>query len=414
MEVYYVRPLFSAAHGYQPSQAPPGLWIPSIPASSSNAATTMLYSQNVEAGGPGHSLTGGGLIRHGSTVYMLTAPDMTMAGWRACVARSGRSGHHRHGSSHTKHSSSSASGSSPSTAGVSPSSQSSSRSGGKRRTSETKTGSSSSSSSSSDHSACQRLYESHCITKSHRQQYSAQSQTPQPEISGCLGHLVHFSARYGFGLVQIDPAAMYLLEDHNMGGSGGAEMADPEVAMASCYARAVPLEDFKRCMDKPQVTDFVEFGTSDGEAVTGLVGSMVDYCCNTRSSSSSSRRSGGSSSSSSDTMTTKILVVQTSSYAVAPTDCGIWVRRSIASDNPLLLGHVVGSVDGDSAGSSVFGGELVESGTDYYGQYAYDTTGHGSAGGVDGGASSEMLVLPFVGFADELHRVVSSGRFNLL
>ncbi|KXJ97322.1 hypothetical protein Micbo1qcDRAFT_171024 [Microdochium bolleyi] len=401
MEVYYVRPLYNTAHSYQSSQTPPGLWIPNIRASSSSAAatTTMLRSLNVEAGGPGHLLTGGGLIRHGSAVYLITAPDMTMTGWRACAAARGGSGRHsRHGSSHTKRSSGSSS------SGLSPSSQSS-RSGGKKRASEAKSGSSSSS-SSSDHSACQRRYESYCITRSHHQQQLAQSQAPQPEISGCLGHLVHFSVRYGFGLVLLDPAAMYLLDEH-YGSSAGA---NPEAA--TCYGNAIPLEDFRRCIDKPQITDFIEFGTTGGEEVTGLVGSLVDYCCDPRSS----RRSGSSSSSSSSSelMTTKMLVVQTASYAVAPADCGIWVRRSIASDNPLLLGHVVGSLDqggqpGGSAGSSVFGGDLAESAE--YEQYSYNTGFNSSAGG---GGSADMLVLPFVGFADEIYRVVSSGKLNLL
>lgn len=387
-EVYLVRPsLYSQA--FQSWRAPPGIWIPNIPTTTAAQAMSTL---NMDVGGPGHYLTGGGLIRHGGAVYMLTAPDMiSFGGWRACTASHGGKKHRRS----TMEGGSSSSGSSRGASSLSPPSASR-RSGGSVSTSSSKAKTSSSSSRSDPHSACQQLHNSQEPFRTQQQQMLQFSSGATPDIVGALGHVVHFSTQYGFALVLLDPSALYLLDSYSSSSSTSTSAGTAGGgAHDTALGRAIPLSDLRRWIDEPELTDFVEFSASSGDEDTGLVVGLSEYCffhiqSGSTAGSSSSRRSSTASSTGGSVMTTKLLAVQTSSYAVAPADCGLWVRRSVASERPFLLGHVVGLVPVAAAD----------------GEY--------EGGGGGGGTGAVMLVMPFVGFAAEVERVISSGRFEFL
>ncbi|KAH7040868.1 uncharacterized protein B0I36DRAFT_391718 [Microdochium trichocladiopsis] len=415
-EVYYVRSsIYSNTQTFQVWRTPPALWIPNIPAPSSSRTSSL----DVDAGGPGHYLTGGGFIRHGEAVYMVIAPDMAAFGWRTCIAHEMK----KHRRSHKDGSSSS----------------SSSRTSTKRRDTGKTAHRASQQQSSNQHSACQELYDYHETTRAQQQETLRYQASGTPEIIGVLGHLVHFSSQHGFALVMLDPAGMYLLEemtaatttttvvgsDHH--GTGGhhdeSDDGTAAVALVSILSQAVPLGDLRGAIDDPEITDFVEFSTASGEEDTGLVGGVLEYCFasavpsrhgtgsskrGASSNSSSSSRGIGSSRSTGDdeeqTMTTRLLVVTPSSYTATSADCGLSVRRSVASERPLLLGQVVGLVGGDEIVIShddedVGGGGMV-------------MVGSAAAGGERQLAG--MLVLPLVGFAEEMEKVISKGRFNLL
>lgn len=386
-EAYLVRP-FLYSQAFQSWRAPPGIWIPNIP---TTTVAQAMSSLNMDAGGPGHYLTGGGLIQHGGAVYMLTAPDMTsFGGWRACTASHGGKKHRRS----TKEGGSSSSGSSRGASSLSPPSASR-RSGGSGSTSSSKA-KTSSSSRSDPHSACQQLHDSQEPFRAQQQQMLQFSSGATPEIVGALGHVVHFSTQYGFALVLLDPSALYLLDSYSSSSSSSTSGSTAGGgAHDTAIARAIPLSDLRRWIDEPELTDFIEFSASSGDEDTGLVVGLAEYCFfhsphGGSGGSSSSRRSSTASSSGGSVMTTKLLAVQTSSYAVAPADCGLWVRRSVASERPFLLGHVVGLAPVAAAD----------------GEY--------ESGGSGGGAGAVMLVMPFVGFAAEVERVISSGRFEFL
>ncbi|KAI1080020.1 hypothetical protein F5B20DRAFT_541986 [Whalleya microplaca] len=184
-------------------------------------------------------------------------------------------------------------------------------------------------SSSGSHSRCQQ---------SSKTIYYAQH--TQLEMMGVMGTLVHLSRDYGYGLIRIDPR-MYMGE---------------EDAVAQ---EAIPIDELETFVDTPQVMDFVEFTNAHGEEVTGVVAAQKNFCVESRGSR---KRHQG-------------LVVNTASYPVSPEDCGIWVRRSIASDRPMLLGHIVGFNEGSDYG---------------------------------------MLMLPFERFRADLYRTIKRGHFNLL
>jgi hypothetical protein len=186
-----------------------------------------------------------------------------------------------------------------------------------------------SSGSGSDHGRCQK------VTRS-----VDYYQRAQPQPMGIMGRLVHFSKEYGYGLVRVDPS-FYAGEEDQI------------------FQAAIPIEHFESCIDEPQYMDCVEFTTAAGEDVTGVLTAAQRFCIKTNG----------------HRKTTQGLVINTSSYAVAPEDCGVWVRRSIASDRPLLLGHVIGFSD-------------------------------------DG--SYDMLIMPFESIRRNLHQVLRAGRFNLL
>ena len=393
-EAYLIRPsLYSQA--FQSWRAPPGIWIPNIP---TTTAAQTISSLNMDAGGPGHYLTGGGLIRHGGAVYMLTAPDMvSFGGWRNCIAAQAGKKHRRS----AKDGGGSSSGSSRGASSLSP--PSSSRRSGGSSSSRSKGKTPSSSARSDPHSACQQLHDSQEPFRAQQQMLQFSSTAGTPEIVGTLGHIVHLSTQYGFALVLLDPAALYLLDVYASSSSASANTADgpTEGAHDTASARALSLSDLRQCIDEPELTDFVEFSPSSGDEDTGLVAGLAEYCFLYGSSShnhhhssggsSSSRRSSTASSSGWDigsVMTTKLLVVQTSSYTATSADCGLWVRRSVASERPFLLGHVVGLVPGLAAAD----GEYESGGS--------------------GGADAAMLVMPFVGFAAEVERVISSGRLE--
>jgi hypothetical protein len=122
---------------------------------------------------------------------------------------------------------------------------------------------------------------------------------------------------------------------------------------------AIPIDGLNANIDAPVVMDFIEFVTSSGEQVTGVIAGVQSFCIEV----GSSRRK------------IDALVVNTSSYAVKAEDCGIWIRRSVASDRPLLLGQIIGCSDsGDNS----------------------------------------MLVLPFAHFRDDLRHVIRRRAFKLV
>ncbi|KAI0011538.1 hypothetical protein F4779DRAFT_637005 [Xylariaceae sp. FL0662B] len=185
-------------------------------------------------------------------------------------------------------------------------------------------------SSNGGHSRCQALSKTIYYT-----------QHTQLEMVGVMGTLVHISRDHGYGLIRVDPS-MY---------SGEEDAVAKE---------AIPIEDLESLVDTPQITDFVEFANAHGEEVTGVVAAQKNFCVESRGGSR--RKVQG-------------LVVNTASYLVTPEDCGIWVRRSIASERPMLLGHIVGFNEGSDYG---------------------------------------MLMLPFERFRADLYRTIKRGHFNLL
>jgi hypothetical protein len=178
----------------------------------------------------------------------------------------------------------------------------------------------------------------HCTPVS---KYVYYNQDPQRDSVGTIGTLVHFSLDQGYGLVRIN--RNWIQGDMD------------EVSRA-----AISIDRFADNIDRPESEDFVEFAAASGEEVTGIIVASQPLCAD----------AGGGRRRKLDS-----LVINTSSYAVKPEDCGIWVRRSIASNRPLLLGHVIG---------------FSENG-------AYST-----------------LMLPFVQFGDDLRHVVRRRDFNLV
>lgn len=163
---------------------------------------------------------------------------------------------------------------------------------------------------------------------------------PQQDCLGTIGTLVHFSLDRGYGLVRINRD--WIQSDMD------------EVSRA-----AISIDRLADNTDNPESMDFVEFAAASGEEVTGVIVASQPLCAD--AGGGSRRKFSG-------------LIVNTSSYSVKPEDCGTWVRRSIASSRPLLLGHVVGfSEDG-----------------------AYST-----------------LMLPFSHFEEDMRRVVRRRAFNL-
>lgn len=161
----------------------------------------------------------------------------------------------------------------------------------------------------------------------------------QQNAVGIIGKLVHFSLDQGYGLVRVLPD--WYVGDEDAVGSA-----------------AIPIASLAAHIDEPEMMDFVEFTTSSGEEVTGVIVGTQSCCI--ASGSARSRM--------------QALVVNTSSYAVLPEDCGTWVRRSVASDRPMLLGHIIGFSEQDYS----------------------------------------MLVLPFQHFREDLHRVIRRRGFNLV
>jgi len=194
--------------------------------------------------------------------------------------------------------------------------------------------SSSSSSSAKHHSKCIP------ITKPIHYYQDMMSQEPV----GQIGKVVHYSTEQGYGLVKVSSQWFR-----------GDEEAVSQVAM--------PLDMLDQYIDEPEMMDLVEFSTAMGEEVTGVVAEAQSFCVASSSSSSGGRRK------------IQALVVNTSSYPVRPEDCGIWVRRTVASERPLLLGHVVG-----------FSSE---------------------------GADYSMIVLPFHRFMDDLKKTIRRKGFNM-
>ncbi|ETS73070.1 hypothetical protein PFICI_15245 [Pestalotiopsis fici W106-1] len=174
-----------------------------------------------------------------------------------------------------------------------------------------------------------------CLTMTRHINYHRSSQ----EIVGIIGHLVHFSIDQGYGLVRLK--SEWIRND-----------------LEAIKQDAIPVDSFHTYLDTPIVMDFVEFVTAGGEQVTGVVIAQQSFCVE----AGNSKRK------------VEALVVNTSSYSVRPEDCGTWVRRSVASNRPFLLGHIIGSSD-------------------------------------DGG--STMLVLPFTHFREDLRQVVRRRAFNL-
>ncbi|KAH8649141.1 hypothetical protein BX600DRAFT_474615 [Xylariales sp. PMI_506] len=162
----------------------------------------------------------------------------------------------------------------------------------------------------------------------------------QQESVGVVGKMVHFSVDHGYGLVRI--TSEWLQGDEEAVGQA-----------------AISIDDLGRYVDGPQVMDFVEFITASGEEVTGVVEAAEPCCVD----------AGGS------RVQLNTFRVNTSSYCVKPEDCGTWVRRSIASPRPLLLGHIIGCSQ-------------------------------------NGG--TEMLMLPFGDFKDDLRRIIRRRAFNML
>ncbi|KAK9415834.1 hypothetical protein SUNI508_10134 [Seiridium unicorne] len=175
-----------------------------------------------------------------------------------------------------------------------------------------------------------------CLPVTKYVSYQASSQ----DSIGTIGTLVHFSLEQGFGLVRI--SREWIRDD-----------------MEEVGQLAIPIDSFNAHIDEPVVMDFVEFVTASGEQVTGVIMAVQSFCVEAGSSRCK----------------IDALVVNTSSYSVKPEDCGTWVRRSVASDRPLLLGHIIGSSD----------------------------TGDNS-----------MLVLPFSHFQDGIRQVVRRKAFNLV
>lgn len=164
-------------------------------------------------------------------------------------------------------------------------------------------------------------------------------QSSSADTVGVIGTLVHFSLHLGYGLVRINRD--WIRDD-----------------MEEIGREAIPVDSFNTNIDEPVVMDFVEFVTASGEQVTGVIVAAQVFCVD----NGSSRRK------------VEALVVNTSSYSVKPEDCGTWVRRSVASDRPLLLGHIIGSSD-------------------------------------SGGYS--MLMLPFTHLQDDLRHVIRRRAFSL-
>ncbi|KAI0129867.1 hypothetical protein BJ170DRAFT_692525 [Xylariales sp. AK1849] len=162
----------------------------------------------------------------------------------------------------------------------------------------------------------------------------------QQDPVGVIGTLVHFSLEYGYGLVRVNPEWFH---------------GDEEAVRQA----AIPIDRFDSTVDEPEMMDFVEFVTGSGEEVTGVVVAPQSYCLE---AGGTQRKING-------------LVINTSSYSVKPEDCGIWVRRSIASDRSMLLGHIIGCSEN---------------------------------------SSYSMVVLPFEHFKDDLRRVVRRRAFNLI
>lgn len=174
-----------------------------------------------------------------------------------------------------------------------------------------------------------------CLTMTRHIDYHRSSQ----ETVGVIGQLVHFSIDQGYGLVRLK--SEWIRND-----------------LEAIRQDAVPVDGFNTYVDTPIVMDFVEFVTAGGEQVTGVVIAQQFFCVE----AGNSKRK------------VEALVVNTSSYSVRPEDCGTWVRRSVASNRPFLLGHIIGCSD-------------------------------------DGG--STMLVLPFTHFREDLRQVVRRRAFNL-
>ncbi|ORY58591.1 uncharacterized protein BCR38DRAFT_447739 [Pseudomassariella vexata] len=162
----------------------------------------------------------------------------------------------------------------------------------------------------------------------------------QQDPVGLIGSLVHYSIDQGYGLVRVNPEWF----------------AGDEEAVAQ---EAIPIEQLEAHTDEPEIMDFIEFTTASGEEVTGVIVASQNHCVQ---SGSGRRRIAA-------------LVVNTSSYSVKPEDCGAWVRRSIASDRPMLLGHIVGFSENESYG---------------------------------------MLLLPFNRFRDDMRRTLRRKVFNML
>lgn len=163
--------------------------------------------------------------------------------------------------------------------------------------------------------------------------------TSSSATAGIVGTLVHFSIDQGYGLVKIKRE--WIQDD-----------------MEEIDQNAIPIDSFASHIDNPVVMDFIEFVTAAGEQVTGVIVAIQSFCFEV----GGARRK------------IDALVVNTSSYSVKPEDCGTWVRRSIASDRPMLLGHIIGFSE-------------------------------------NGGYS--MLVLPFSHFREDLRQVIRRRAFNL-
>ncbi|KAK8136462.1 hypothetical protein PG984_004402 [Apiospora sp. TS-2023a] len=196
-------------------------------------------------------------------------------------------------------------------------------------------GSSSSSSSSAKH-------HTRCVPITKPIQYY-QDLTAQEPV-GQIGKVVHYSTEQGYGLVKV--SSQWFRGD--------------EEAVSQA---AVPLDMLDQYVDEPEMMDLVEFSTASGEEVTGVVAESQPFCAASAGSSSGSRRKVHG------------LVVNTSSYPVRPEDCGIWVRRTVAAERPLLLGHVIG-----------FSSE---------------------------GADYSMIVLPFDRFKEDLKKTIRRKAFNM-
>lgn len=174
-----------------------------------------------------------------------------------------------------------------------------------------------------------------CLTMTRHINYPRSTQ----DIVGVIGTLVHFSLDQGYGLVRL--RSEWIRSD-----------------MEAIRQDAIPIDSFNAYLDTPIVMDFVEFVTAGGEQVTGVIVAQQTFCVE----AGNSKRK------------VEALVVNTSSYSVRAEDCGTWVRRSVASNRPFLLGHIIGC--SDSGGST-------------------------------------MLVLPFTHFRDDLRQVVRRRAFNL-